>query len=264
MSAALARAVWRFRFILTLLIAAGALLFAPAVSRTTIDNDLTSWFDPQDPIYQQYERFRDEFGGTRTLIVAIKAPSKDRLLSAESFAFIDKVARIIASDRGARQLLSPRRSSTRYRRLRRRRRGIEVRRSSTTSPRRGRAAGHGRSTTRAARRSHFAEDSRDHRHLRRDADRRRARGGHRRLHVVIPALPEGSRLLQRRPRDARPKPVPVENRISSRLLYFITLVALSYVPLGRNTALTLGPSGSACSGRSPLRAARLSFNVWPA
>ena len=92
MSAALARAIWRFRFLLSLLIVAGALVFAPAVSRTTIDNDLTSWFDPDDPIYQQYERFRDEFGGTRTLIVAIKAPSKDRLLSAESFAFIDRVS----------------------------------------------------------------------------------------------------------------------------------------------------------------------------
>ncbi|MBA3948841.1 MAG: hypothetical protein H0X44_02725, partial [Acidobacteria bacterium] len=92
MSAALARAIWRFRYILTLLIVAGALGFAPTVSRTTIDNDLTSWFDTDDPIYQQYERFRDEFGGTRTLIIAIQAPSKDRLLSAESFAFIDKVS----------------------------------------------------------------------------------------------------------------------------------------------------------------------------
>ena len=29
---------------------------------------------PADPIYREYERFREEFGGTRTLIVAIKAP----------------------------------------------------------------------------------------------------------------------------------------------------------------------------------------------
>ena len=92
MSEALARVIWRFRFVLCFFVVAGALLFAPSVGRTTIDNDLTSWFSPDDPIYQQYERFRDEFGGTRTLIVAIKAPSKAALLSDEGFAFIDKVS----------------------------------------------------------------------------------------------------------------------------------------------------------------------------
>ncbi len=92
MSAALARGIWRLRYILTALIVIGALAFAPGVGRTTIDNDLTSWFSTDDPIYQQYERFRDEFGGTRTLIVAIKAPSRERLFSDEAFAFIDKVS----------------------------------------------------------------------------------------------------------------------------------------------------------------------------
>ncbi|MDQ3171800.1 MAG: hypothetical protein M3Q55_16820, partial [Acidobacteriota bacterium] len=92
MSAALARGIWRVRYILTALIIIGALAFAPGVGRTTIDNDLTSWFSTDDPIYQQYERFRDEFGGTRTLIVAIKAPSRERLLSDDAFAFIDKVS----------------------------------------------------------------------------------------------------------------------------------------------------------------------------
>lgn len=92
MSAALARIIWRFRHILSLIIVIGALAFAPIVGRVTIDNDLTSWFSVDDPVYQQYERFRDEFGGTRTLIVAVRAPSKDALLSEEAFAFIDKVS----------------------------------------------------------------------------------------------------------------------------------------------------------------------------
>ncbi len=92
MSAALARGLWRFRYALSFLIVAGAIAFAPAVGRTTIDNDLTSWFRPDDPIYRQYERFRDEFGGTRTLIIAVRAPSKAQLLSEASFAFIDKVS----------------------------------------------------------------------------------------------------------------------------------------------------------------------------
>ncbi|MDQ3068617.1 MAG: efflux RND transporter permease subunit [Acidobacteriota bacterium] len=92
MSAALARFIWRFRALLCLIIVAGALAFAPSVSRTTIDNDLTSWFSPDDPVYQEYERFKAEFGGTRTLIVAVRAPSRERLFSAEGFAFIDRVS----------------------------------------------------------------------------------------------------------------------------------------------------------------------------
>jgi predicted RND superfamily exporter protein len=92
MTRALARALWRFRAVLTFLIVAGALALAPRANITKIDNDLTSWFSPDDPVYRQYERFRDEFGGTRTLIVAVKAPSKDQLLGAASFAFIDKVS----------------------------------------------------------------------------------------------------------------------------------------------------------------------------
>jgi predicted RND superfamily exporter protein len=91
-SAALARVLWRVRYLLSALIIAGALVFAPSVAVTRIDNDLTSWFSTTDPIYQQYEKFRDEFGGTRTLIVAVRAPSRERLFSEEAFAFIDKVS----------------------------------------------------------------------------------------------------------------------------------------------------------------------------
>ncbi|MEX2270805.1 MAG: MMPL family transporter [Vicinamibacterales bacterium] len=92
MSTALARVLWRFRYVLSFLIAAGAIAFAPMVGVPKIDNDLTSWFSPGDPIYQEYERFRDEFGGTRSLIVAIRAPSRERMFSEESFAFLDKVS----------------------------------------------------------------------------------------------------------------------------------------------------------------------------
>ena len=92
MSEALARVIWRFRFLLCFVVVAGALLFAPSVGRTTIDNDLTSWFSPDDPIYQQYERFRDEFGGTRNLIVAIKAPSRARMFEAATFRALDEMS----------------------------------------------------------------------------------------------------------------------------------------------------------------------------
>jgi predicted RND superfamily exporter protein len=73
------------------LIVAGAIVLAPRANITNIDNDLTAWFSTSDPVYQEYERFRAEFGGTRTLIVAIEAPSRERMLSDESLSFIEKV-----------------------------------------------------------------------------------------------------------------------------------------------------------------------------
>ena len=95
MSAAFARVIWPIRYLLCLIIAAGAIAFAPRVAGIAIDNDLTAWFSPDDPSYQQYERFRDEFGGTSVLIIAIQAPSTQALFSESSFAFLDKVSRDI-------------------------------------------------------------------------------------------------------------------------------------------------------------------------
>ena len=51
-------------------------LLAPRANITSIDNDLTAWFSRDDPIYREYERFQDEFGGTRTLIVAIDGAAR--------------------------------------------------------------------------------------------------------------------------------------------------------------------------------------------
>ena len=62
-----------FRSWLTGFIILGALALSPRANITRIDNDLTAWFSTSDPIYRDYERFRDEFGGTRTLIVALEA-----------------------------------------------------------------------------------------------------------------------------------------------------------------------------------------------
>jgi predicted RND superfamily exporter protein len=84
-SAAIARLIYRFRTVLTAVIVLGALVLAPRADITHIDNELTGWFERTDPLYQQYEKFRDEFGGTRNLIVAIQAPSRERLLSREGF-----------------------------------------------------------------------------------------------------------------------------------------------------------------------------------
>jgi predicted RND superfamily exporter protein len=84
-SAALAALLYRFRFVLSAGILLGAVVLSPRTNITKIDNELTAWFSPTDPVYQEYEHFREEFGGTRNLIVAIQAPSRERLISREGF-----------------------------------------------------------------------------------------------------------------------------------------------------------------------------------
>jgi uncharacterized protein len=64
--------IYRWRFPLSAAIVLGTLLLAPRADLTNIDNDLTAWFSRDDPVFQEYERFREEFGGTRTLIVALE------------------------------------------------------------------------------------------------------------------------------------------------------------------------------------------------
>ena len=91
MSRALAEILYRWRRVLCGAIILGAVLLAPRANITRIDNDLTAWFSRDDPIYREYERFQDEFGGTRNLIVAITAPSRDRLFSREALQFLDDV-----------------------------------------------------------------------------------------------------------------------------------------------------------------------------
>jgi len=87
-------AVWLFRWrrVLTALILIGAAALAPRANITRIDNDLTAWFSRDDPVYREYERFRDEFGGTRSLIVAIQAPSRERLLGREGFGVLEALS----------------------------------------------------------------------------------------------------------------------------------------------------------------------------
>ena len=63
MSRLLAGVIYRWRFLLSGLIVLGALALAPRANITEIDNDVTAWFSKADPVYQDYERFRAEFGG---------------------------------------------------------------------------------------------------------------------------------------------------------------------------------------------------------
>ena len=70
----------------------GAVVAAPSADFTTLDNDMTAWFSKQDPVYVEYERFRQEFGGTRTLIVALEG---DAIFSPEGLELIRTVTREI-------------------------------------------------------------------------------------------------------------------------------------------------------------------------
>ena len=92
MSRVLAAWLFRWRRVLTSLILIGAAALAPRANITRIDNDLTAWFSRDDPVYREYERFRDEFGGTRSLIVAIQAPSRERLLGREGFGVLEALS----------------------------------------------------------------------------------------------------------------------------------------------------------------------------
>jgi predicted RND superfamily exporter protein len=83
--------VWRWRFPLSAFIVLCAIAFAPRADITSIDNDISAWFGASDPVYRDYERFRDEFGGSRTLIVALKAESAERLFSRATLDFISQV-----------------------------------------------------------------------------------------------------------------------------------------------------------------------------
>ena len=91
MSRPLAAFIYRWRLLLTAAIFLGAAASIPSVNITDIDNDITAWFSKKDPVYVDYERFRSEFGGTRSLIVALQADSPERLFSDETLRFIDDV-----------------------------------------------------------------------------------------------------------------------------------------------------------------------------
>ncbi len=86
--ARLADFLYRFRFPLSALVMVGALWFAPSANITNIDNDLSAWISKDDPAYQDYERFRAEFGGTRNLIVALES---DRLFTPEGLRYIQRI-----------------------------------------------------------------------------------------------------------------------------------------------------------------------------
>ena len=91
MSRHLANVIFRWRYLLSALIVLGAIVLSPRANIRHIDNDVTAWFATDDPVYKDYERFRAEFGGTRSLIVALQADSPERLFSRDTLRFIERI-----------------------------------------------------------------------------------------------------------------------------------------------------------------------------
>jgi uncharacterized protein len=94
----LAGLIYRWRYPLSAAIVLGALALAPRADITKIDNDVTAWFSRDDPVYRDYERFREEFAGTRSLIVALQADAADRLFARDTLetiaAITDDIERV--------------------------------------------------------------------------------------------------------------------------------------------------------------------------
>ena len=88
MSTRLADLIYRFRLPLCAVIAIGFLGLLPLANVTAIDNDISMWISRDDPIYRTYERFREEFGGQRTLMIALRS---ERLFTPEGLAFVRQI-----------------------------------------------------------------------------------------------------------------------------------------------------------------------------
>jgi predicted RND superfamily exporter protein len=84
----LAELIFRLRYVLCGVIALGFIVLLPKTNFTEIDNDISMWISKEDPVYQTYDRFRREFGGQRTLLIALQS---DRLFTQESLEFIRRV-----------------------------------------------------------------------------------------------------------------------------------------------------------------------------
>ena len=91
MSRLIAAFIFRWRYPLSALCVLGALVSIPRANITKIDNDITAWFSKSDPVYQDYERFRAEFGGTRNADRRARGALAEALFSAATLAFIERI-----------------------------------------------------------------------------------------------------------------------------------------------------------------------------
>ena len=89
--------MYRWRLALSAILVGGAVALAPFINVTEVDNGLRAWFARDDPAYQDYERFRAEFGGTQPLIVviAVADPAAGDLFTHERLEVVARISREI-------------------------------------------------------------------------------------------------------------------------------------------------------------------------
>jgi predicted RND superfamily exporter protein len=85
----IAEALYRRRVLSIVILLGGALLFVPRIDPTKIDNDLGAWISKQDRVYRQYDYFRREFGGTRTLIIALEG---EGIFTPAGLRYLDRIS----------------------------------------------------------------------------------------------------------------------------------------------------------------------------
>jgi len=85
-----ARWHYRRRFWVAGCVLLAAALVLPAARDLSIDNGIEVWFKRDDPNWMVYREYREEFGGSRNVIVALKA--KD-LFTRENLRYLDSLTR---------------------------------------------------------------------------------------------------------------------------------------------------------------------------
>ena len=89
----LAAFLYRRRIPLTAVLVIGAVTLSPRAAIRGVDNDISAWFSPNDPLYRDYDRFRAEFGGTQPLIIALRddAHAAAGLFTRERLEFLNDI-----------------------------------------------------------------------------------------------------------------------------------------------------------------------------
>ena len=90
MTARLADVLYRWRFVSLSVALGGLLAFVPTMRVVSIDHDVSAWLSRDDPAYRDYDRLTHEFGGTRSLIVALEG---EAIFTPDGLAYLQRITR---------------------------------------------------------------------------------------------------------------------------------------------------------------------------
>jgi hypothetical protein len=84
-----ARWHYRYRWWVAAAVLLASPFLLPHAKGLEFENELTAWFEWDDPVYSTYRHYRDEFGGTRTLIVVVES---DELFSLPVLTYLKELS----------------------------------------------------------------------------------------------------------------------------------------------------------------------------